>query len=90
MPWRIVVQPNQKYARFSSVVDGFTHTNMTRDEAIAVSLQYPGMGKEDAEQKVEWAEAEPGGFAESLTDIEIRYGPEERQTIEAELKKKVP
>jgi hypothetical protein len=34
MAWRIVKQPNGLYARFSDIVDNFTHYNMDRNEAI--------------------------------------------------------
>ena len=34
MAWRIVVQPNGKYAKFSDVVDNFTDYDMTKDEVF--------------------------------------------------------
>lgn len=34
MAWRIVKQPNGLLARFSEVVDDFTHVNMTCEEAV--------------------------------------------------------
>lgn len=36
MAWRIVKQPNGLLARFSEVVDDFTHYDMTEDEAMEV------------------------------------------------------
>lgn len=42
MAWRIVKQPNGCYARFSDVVDDFTHMNMTREEALDVCLHEGG------------------------------------------------
>jgi hypothetical protein len=86
MPWRMVLQPNGKYARFSSVVDGFTHTDLTRSEAIELCREYPGMGQEESELTVERADGEPGRFAEALKDIDMRYGHKERLKIEASLK----
>lgn len=85
MPWRIVVQPNLRYARFSTVVDGFTHTDMTREEALEVCRGYPGFGVLEAEEKVAAGEREPERFKESLVDIEIRFGREERDKIERAL-----
>lgn len=34
MAWRVVVQPDKKYAIFSDVVDNFTLFNMSREEAV--------------------------------------------------------
>jgi hypothetical protein len=36
MGWRIVKQPNGLYARFSDIVDDFTHGGLTEDEAVRV------------------------------------------------------
>lgn len=36
MAWRIVRQPNGLLARFSDVVDDFTHINMSETEALDV------------------------------------------------------
>ena len=38
MAWRIVKQPNGLYARFSDVVDSFTHMNMKEAQAFEVCL----------------------------------------------------
>lgn len=54
MPARIVKQPNGLLGRFSTIVDDFTHINMTHDEAIEVCLQ--DMGRCDAEEKVKRGE----------------------------------
>ena len=37
MAWRMVKQPNGLYARWSDVVDMFTHMNLTRTEAFDVA-----------------------------------------------------
>lgn len=50
MAWRIVNQPNGLLARFSDVVENFTHMNMTDEQAIDVCLDY--MGRRDAAEKV--------------------------------------
>ncbi len=39
MAWRFVRQPNGKLARFSDVVDNFTHYNLTKQEAILVAQE---------------------------------------------------
>lgn len=50
MAWRIIKQPNGLLARFSDIVDDFTHMNMTEAEALEVCREY--MGEEDARRKV--------------------------------------
>lgn len=52
MGWRIVKQPNGRYARWSDVVDNFTDINMSRSEALEVCRQQPGMGTREAEAQV--------------------------------------
>lgn len=51
MAWRIVKQPNKNLARFSDIVDDFTHMNMTKDEAIELCSTY--MGSRNATIKVQ-------------------------------------
>jgi hypothetical protein len=51
MPSRFVLQPNGRLARFSTVVDHFTHYNLTKDEAIELAREH--MGRQEAEDKVE-------------------------------------
>ena len=50
MAWRIVKQPNGLLARFSDIVDDFTHMDMTENEALEVCREYCGI--EDAKRKV--------------------------------------
>lgn len=50
MAWRFVLQPNGKLARFSDVVDTFTHINLTEKEAF--DLAFEDMGRTQAEDKV--------------------------------------
>jgi hypothetical protein len=49
---RIVKQPNGKLARFSEIVDNFTHINMDVVEATRVCMK-EGMGADQAYAKVE-------------------------------------
>ena len=55
---RLVLQPNKLFARFSDIVDNFTHMNMTRDEAFEVVRD--DMGRSVAEQKIARAERDEG------------------------------
>ena len=50
MAWRIVKQPNGLLARFSDIVDDFTHINMSEAEALEVCREY--LGIVEAEKKV--------------------------------------
>ena len=94
MPSRFVLQPNGKLARFSTVVDHFTHYDMTREEAYDVACD--DMGRRDAEAKVERGlrdeleNGQPGDglsrFREALEDIERVHGKAEREKYEELLK----
>ena len=50
MAWRFVLQPNGLLARFSDIVDSFTHLHMTPEEARELATE--AVGKEVAEDKV--------------------------------------
>lgn len=80
MAWRIVVQPDGRYARFADPVDNFTHLNMTREEALEVCREY--LGRIDSEEKVQRAEKEPGRWANELETIEVVHGRDARMEME--------
>ncbi len=82
MAWRIVVQPNGKYAGFADPVDHFTHYDMTREEAFDVCCRERDMGPQAAEEKIRRAEGEPYRYAEALETIEVIHGKAERNRIE--------
>ena len=42
MAWRIDKQPDGRFARFSDIVDNFTHLNMSEEEARDTCLVYCG------------------------------------------------
>lgn len=97
MAWRIVKQPNGRFARFSEVVDDFTHMHMTESEAEELCRHYPGMGRVEAEEKVRRAkEDQPGRdgspragdgldrWREALDVIESVHGRETRIARERE------
>jgi hypothetical protein len=56
MPWFIVKQPNGTYARFSSVVDDFTHMNMIREEAVDLCREH--LGRLETAEKMQRADDE--------------------------------
>lgn len=53
MAWRIVKQPNGLLARFSDVSDGFTHMQMTHEQALEVCREH--MSESEAQNKVKAA-----------------------------------
>jgi hypothetical protein len=71
---RVVVQPNGLLARFSEVVDNFTHYNMTKDEAVALYQNEYHLRPSDAESKVQRAFDDPGRWISSLDDIRCIHG----------------
>jgi hypothetical protein len=76
MAWRIVKQPNGKYARFADPVDNFTEYDMTREEAVKFCQD--DLGLKSGREKVDRADAEPGRWKNSLEQIELIHGIEER------------
>ena len=57
MGWRLVKQPNGKLARFSEVVDDFTHFDLTDSEALSICLEH-GCSADEAMGKVRRAHAD--------------------------------
>lgn len=91
MGWWIVKQPDGKFARFSTVVDDFTHYGMTEAEAVEV-CRGENLGQADARAKVDRAigdEALNGGgprktnglwrWRRALSTIRVIHGPERRR-----------
>lgn len=50
MAWRFVRQPNGLLARWSDVVESFTHANLTPEQALDVALD--DVGRRDAAEKI--------------------------------------
>lgn len=67
MAWRIVKQPDGKYARFSEVVDDFTHDGMTRTQVY--KLCRVSLGEGDSAQKIDNADKELIRWAEAICII---------------------
>ena len=72
MAWRIVKQPNGLYARFSDVVDDFTHYDMTEEEAVDLCLDY--LGRQDSREKVGRAKQHPERYEDEFETIKIVHG----------------
>ena len=72
MPARAVKQPNGLYARFSTIVDDFTHLNCTRDELWTVFRDEGGV--ECADGKMLRADENPQRYEEELHTIEVVHG----------------
>lgn len=71
MPARIVRQPNGLLARFSSVVDAFTHYDMSAEEAVEVCREE--LGRRDAIDKVRRGAADWHPRTERLGDGLTRW-----------------
>ena len=67
MAWRLIRQPNGKLARFSEVVDDFTHTDMTEREAVT---EFGPI----AVAKILRADTQPHRYHEALSIINEVHG----------------
>jgi hypothetical protein len=87
MPARFLLQPNGKLARFSTIVDNFTHANLTEEEAYDISCH--DMGRQDATNKVARGLArgldDPLGWNECLETIKLIHGQDELDNVIAEI-----
>jgi len=70
---RGVLQPNGLFARFSDIVDHFTHVNLTEHELFEV--YYDEFGRETANGKVQRAKENPGRFDDEIDTIRFVHGP---------------
>lgn len=85
MPAYAVKQPNGLYARFSTVVDGFTHINHTRTELWFVFRDE--CGTECADGKMERAETELQRFEDAIQTISGINGKSEGNKARKECSK---
>jgi len=76
MAWRIVKQPNGKYARFADSVDNFTEHDMTREEAV--ELCQKEIGENAGKIKVDRADEAPTRWDDALRTIQEIHGVEKR------------
>lgn len=87
MPSRFLMQPNGKLARFSTIVDNFTHANLTEKDAYYVACG--DMGRDAAEAKVARGVARgldsEGGWNDCLETIRTVHGPDECAAVVAEI-----
>lgn len=90
MGWRIVKQPNGRYARFSDIVDTFTHMNMTRTDALMLCVDM--CGSKMARAKVDgadadtvWGEQGDGSglcrWRDCLETIRVIHGEDEERRV---------
>lgn len=80
MAWRMVRQPNGLLARFSEVVDNFTHVNLTAVEAM--ELCAGAMNAENAAQKVQRGIDSDSRWAEAIDIIRRAHGDGEVLKLE--------
>ncbi len=86
MAWRFVSQPNGLLARFSDIVDNFTHNDLSELDAINLCVIEYGMGRAEAIEKVQggiddwkpWSNKEKGSghdrWDDSLKTIRSVHG----------------
>ena len=83
MPPRFVLQPDRKLAVFSSVIDDFTHYDLTEAEALKYGIEQ--WGRATAEEKIANGLADQiqfgkppgdglGRWREALTDLACQHG----------------
>jgi hypothetical protein len=58
MAWRLVIQPNGLFARFSTVVDDFTHYDMDEAEVLRTAFAEWDCGEETVRRKLDSARRE--------------------------------
>ena len=82
MPARFDLQPNGLLARFSTVVDNFTHIGLTPREAVEVA-QEDGMSVEEARKKVRRGmDAGPERLTNDLGTVKAVHGDKEFDEIQ--------
>lgn len=70
---RAVKQPNGLYARFSDIVDHFTHIHLTREELIEIYVEEAG--RNVALGKLERADQNLHRFQDEIDTIRWVHGP---------------
>ncbi len=93
MGTRFVLQPNGLLARFSDIIDDFTHFDLARGDAIKLSIATMPLGEAIAKVERALADEIPPEFvvtseapvgtrrmAEALSCVEARYGRAKRDT----------
>jgi hypothetical protein len=78
MAWRFVKQPNGRYARFSEIVDIFTHMNMRPEDTYNIFRTY---SPELIDVKLAGADNEPGRWDEAIEIIETMHGKSKAQRL---------
>lgn len=81
--WRIVKQPDGKYARFSDAIMNFTQGAMTESEAFELCTKL-GCSKAEAQARIENAD-EVKGWKEACKAAREHCGEEEFQIAMTEL-----
>lgn len=90
MAWRLVRQPDGRFARFAETVDDFTHMNLSRDAAIALAVHE--LGTADGATKVYAAEdvRAAGRWTDALEQIRIVHGPARVEQRHRDAQQRVP
>ncbi len=73
---RIIKQPDGYYARFSEIVDDFTHYNYTSQGILDVYIEEYSVNEDVARSKLINAEENPDRFEEAMMLICSAHGKE--------------
>jgi hypothetical protein len=79
-----VIQPNGKFARFSTTVDDFTHFDMTKQEAWEVACE-TSVTCEKALDRLRDVELFPERFDGAIETIRIVHGAERADSVRRQL-----
>ncbi len=89
MGWRFVKQPNGRYARFSEIVDDFTHHNMTPEGIFKHGTEVWDVGLPTLRGKIGSADAFPERFEQEIETIFAIHGKDRADERRDLLSKKV-
>ena len=87
MAWKLVEQPNGLLARWSDVVDNFTHYDMTEFDAWNLCREEHGVMEQAAADKIRRAREEDSRFLGCLADIKAVHGKDEAKKMKKLLSK---
>lgn len=84
-----MLQPDGKLCCFSTIVDNFTHCNLTREEAATATILDFDLGPREAAQKVERGSSrrvdDPDGWRASIHRVELAHGKKTAEEVVAEI-----
>lgn len=80
MGWHMTLQPNGRYARWSTVVDNFTDMNLTYAEGLKVCRECRA-GVREAEEMMLRASDRPEQWKEDIETLELLHGRRKAKAV---------